>query len=430
MCKAKAQASTQARKGIQKMSTHQSPMPANPAGSGIRYHGFDALRASMMMLGVYLHAVCAYATMDHIWWYKDARTGVAWDLQCLFIHVFRLPMFFVMCGFFAALLVGKRGLPGFCRNRMLRIGAPLVLFGVVLVAFLRPMEYLGRELGRNPDALSRVWIYVSHFRFLTPITTMHLWFLVVLLCLYPLAPLFQWALAGRFGARVDSVFGRLVASPAAPLAMAAVTFLTLLPMHSGILDTPDGIPAPRILAAYAVFFTFGWLLFRRRDVLGVFGGRAWRYLAGALVFAAADLAFVKWQLDLRPARSEAAILGTAASGALFCWLMIFALMGLFLRYANQANARVRWISDSAYWIYLIHPVALLGVQVVLRDLQIAPSLKLVLTLAPSLGILFASYEWMVRGRWLGWLLNGTPRTTTRAANAEEQVGAPAVPQEA
>jgi glucans biosynthesis protein C len=412
------------------MTTNHISTLAASGGSAIRYHGFDALRASMMMLGVYLHALCAYATMDHIWWYKDARTGVAWDLQCLFIHVFRLPMFFVMCGFFAALLVGKRGLPGFWSNRLLRIGAPLVLFGVVLVAILRPMEYLSRELGRNPDALSRVWIYVSHFRFFTPITTMHLWFLVVLMCLYPLAPIFQLALAGRFGTRVDAVFGRLVASPAAPLAMAAVTFLTLLPMHSGILDTPDRIPAARILAAYAVFFTFGWLLFRRRDVLGVFGARAWHYLAGALVFAAANLAFVKWQLDLRPASNQTAILGTAASGALFCWLMIFALMGLFLRYANRANERVRWISDSAYWIYLVHPVALFGMQLLLRDSQIAPSLKLVLTLAPSLGILFASYEWMVRGRWLGWLLNGTPRAATKAANPPQPVRAPAVPQEA
>lgn len=384
----------------------------------------------MMMLGVYLHAVCAYATTDNIWWYKDAQTGTVWDLQCLFIHVFRLPMFFVMCGFFAALLVGKRGLGGFWRNRMLRIGLPLVLFGFVLVGLLRPMEYLGRELGRNPDALRRVWVYVSHFRFLMPLTAMHLWFLIVLLCLYPLAPVLRFTLAGRFGQRVDGVFGSLAASPAAPFVMAIFTFLTLLPMRAGILDTPGVVPAPRILMAYAVFFTFGWLLFRRRDLLGVFGGRAWHYLAGALLFAAAELAFMKWQLDLRPSQSQAAILGTAACGALFCWLMIFALMGLFLRYASQANERVRWVSDSAYWIYLVHPVALFGIQLLLRGLQIAPSLKLLLTLAPSLGILFASYEWMVRGRWLGRLLNGTPRAIRRSVKPEEPVQAPAVAQEA
>ncbi len=392
------------------MTTNHIPMPASPGGLSGRYHGFDALRASMMMLGVYLHAVCAYATMDNIWWYKDAQTSVAWDLQCLFIHVFRLPMFFVMCGFFAALLVTKRGQGGFWRNRMLRIGIPLVVFWFILCAFLRPMEYMGRILGRNPDALQRVWDYASHFRFLTPITTMHLWFLVVLLCLYPLAPVLQYALSGRFGTWVDGIFGKLLASPAAPLAMAFITFLTLLPMHSGILDTPHGaIPEARILAAYAVFFTFGWLLFRRRDLLSGLGGRAWHNLAGALLFAAANLAVVKVQLDLRPVRSALAVLATAATDALFCWLIIFALMGLFLRYANQANARVRWISDSAYWIYLVHPVVLLGIQIVLRDLHIAPVLKFVLTLGPSLGILFASYEWMVRGRSLGWLLNGTPR---------------------
>lgn len=408
------------------MAANHIPMPITPAGPVIRYHGFDALRASMMMLGVYLHAACAYATVDHVWWYKDAQTGMAWDLQLLFIHVFRLPMFFVMCGFFAALLVGKRGLAGFWRNRMMRIGLPLVLFAVVLAGILRPMEYLARELGRTPDALSRVWIYVSHFRFLTPITAMHLWFLIVLLCLYPLATVLQFGLAKRFGQRVDAAFGRLVASPAAPFVLGVVTFLTLLPMHSGILDTPDVVPAPRILVAYSVFFIFGWLLFRRRDLLSVFGGRAWQCLAGALLFAAADMGFMKWQLDLRPTQSQAAILGTAACGALFCWLMIFSLMGLFLRYANQANEWVRWISDSAYWIYLAHPVALFGIQIALRDVHIAPLLKLELTLIPSLGILFASYEWMVRGRWLGWLLNGTRRAATGPAKPQKSVQSPAL----
>jgi surface polysaccharide O-acyltransferase-like enzyme len=335
-----------------------------------------------------------------------------------------------MCGFFAALLVAKRGQGGFWRNRMLRIGLPLVIFLFVLAGLLRPMEYLGRVLGRNPDALQRVWDYASHFRFLTPFTAMHLWFLVVLLCLYPLAPVLQFALAGRFGTRVDAVFGRLLSSPAAPLAMAVLTFLTLLPMHSGILDTPSAIPELRVLGAYAVFFIFGWLLFRRRDLLGLFGGRAWHYLAGALLFAAANLAAVKLQQDLRPARSAAAILATAATDALFCWLMIFALMGLFLRYANQANERVRWISDSAYWIYLVHPVVLLGIQIVLRDLHIAPVLKFVLTLGPSLGILFASYEWMVRGRWLGWLLNGTPRAAKRAVQPQAPVRVVTVSEEA
>jgi hypothetical protein len=402
--------------------------PSNPAGPGglsVRYHGFDALRASMMMLGVYLHAVCAYATMDHIWWYKDARTSVVWDLQCLFIHVFRLPVFYVMCGFFAALLVAKRGQAGFWKNRALRIALPLVIFWFVLLGLLRPMEYLSRELGRNPEALHRAWTYFWHLRFLTPFTATHLWFLIVLLCLYPLAPALQYALRGRFGAWVDGWFGRLFTSPAAPVAMGGVTFLTLLPMHSGILDTPGGLPEPRILAAYAVFFVFGWLMFRRRDLLGTLPGRAWHNLAFALLLALANGVTVKVQLDLRPLRSPGWILATAATDALFCWLMIFALMGLFLRYANQSNERVRWISDSSYWIYLVHPVALLGIQIVLRDLALAPVLKLLITLGPALGILFASYEWMVRGRWLGWLLNGTPVRRDAAPRTETGVNVPA-----
>ena len=36
---------------------------------------------------------------------------IAW-----FVHLFRMPMFFVIAGFFAALLVRKRGIAGMLRN--------------------------------------------------------------------------------------------------------------------------------------------------------------------------------------------------------------------------------------------------------------------------------------------------------------------------
>ena len=69
-----------------------------------RYHAFDGLRGAMMLLGVVIHSAVAYATLDDVWWLKDPQTTQMMDMLTLFLHTFRLPAFFVMAGFFAALL--------------------------------------------------------------------------------------------------------------------------------------------------------------------------------------------------------------------------------------------------------------------------------------------------------------------------------------
>src|SRR5262245_53701393 len=48
------------------------------------------------------------------------------------IHVFRLPLFFLVAGFFAALMLDRRGTAALVRNRGIRIGIPFVV-GVLLV---------------------------------------------------------------------------------------------------------------------------------------------------------------------------------------------------------------------------------------------------------------------------------------------------------
>ena len=36
------------------------------------------------------------------------------------------------------------------------------------------------------------------------------------------------------------------------------------------------------------------------------------------------------------------------------WLFIFGFTGLFIRYASQHSAIMRYVSDSSYWVYLLH----------------------------------------------------------------------------
>src|SRR5438105_1515073 len=81
----------------------------------------------MMMLGIVLHSATLYiaAPPPHVPLVTDPNTSLAMDAIFDFIHSFRMPLFFVLAGFFASLLVEKRGLWGAYKNRLARIAAPL-----------------------------------------------------------------------------------------------------------------------------------------------------------------------------------------------------------------------------------------------------------------------------------------------------------------
>src|SRR6266498_4861018 len=81
---------------------------ARAPSSSPRYHSLDALRGTMMLLGIYLHAAVAFSRHGS-WPWKDGSTTGVFDLSLGLIHAFRMPVFYVMAGFFAALLLEQRG---------------------------------------------------------------------------------------------------------------------------------------------------------------------------------------------------------------------------------------------------------------------------------------------------------------------------------
>ena len=89
-----------------------------------RYYGLDALRGVMMMLGIVLHAANFYlAAPPPIFPIpSDRNNSLFFDLLFHFIHQFRMPTFFVLAGFFSALLVEKRGLWGTYKDCPAKVG--------------------------------------------------------------------------------------------------------------------------------------------------------------------------------------------------------------------------------------------------------------------------------------------------------------------
>ena len=281
--------------------------------SSERYHAFDALRAAMMLLGVFLHSATAYATFPDVWWLKDPHPSQTGDALILLIHTFRLPVFFVMSGFFAALLVERRGPQGFLENRAARLGLPFLLGMLVLYPMLKISSVFAWALTSQPDAWAFTRSWLAQGKLERAIEPMHLWFLEILmwLCLAAaaLAPRLTRALSAPW-------FRSLLGSPLAPVAWAALSFPTLLVSEFGMLDTPHNFaPNFHIVLAYAVFFVFGWGLYCHRESLRLLRRAGWGHVVASSACALLTFFSISQQVARREMRLWPAFLATAALSA-------------------------------------------------------------------------------------------------------------------
>lgn len=96
-----------------------------------RRHDLDALRAIAMLLGILLHAGLSFAPFP--WPVQDTQQSELYGLMFSYIHGFRMPLFFLLSGFFTTMLWRKRGLSALLWHRFKRIFLPLVVFWVLVV---------------------------------------------------------------------------------------------------------------------------------------------------------------------------------------------------------------------------------------------------------------------------------------------------------
>ena len=390
-----------------------------------RYHSLDRLRAVMMLLGLVLHASVSYVPElpeGVAWPYVDARTSPVFDWLIVFIHVFRMPVFFTVAGFFAAFLVATRGIRAFLRHRWSRIGVPFLVGWLLLApATLGAVIYAQRFSAVEPPPL--VTGGAADVIFAEGLL-MHLWFLyhLLLFCagaalVLPLVRRIPEPVRARFLDR----FGRSVHRGGLALLVAAGA-AALYGMRSWTIDYAGGIlPQATVLATYGLFFLFGWLLFKRREVLQSFVRPAWRYFAAGVVCFLAHRYFVNTGCGPAERFCDPAPSGAHLGAVLFLaaaiWFLVYGFLGLFLRYMERPNDHWRYLADASYWMYLVHPPLVMVLPTLFADWAVPAGIKFGLVLAAAAALTLATYHYLVRATFIGKLLNGRryPRAAPRPA---------------
>ncbi|MBS0523787.1 MAG: acyltransferase family protein [Proteobacteria bacterium] len=364
-----------------------------------RYHALDALRAAMMFLGIYLHAVAAY-TPDAGWPWKPAELTktLLWSISV--VHVFRMPIFYAMAGFFAALLIARYGFRRAAWNRFMRIAVPFVVGWIVIWPIVTMLA------GSATYGFDLVWAAFTTGYILRYVHPLHLWFLEYLIVLYVLGAIavagLPLVLSPRKRQLALQAFRAIVRSPWAPLILAVPSFAAQLLMPNPWIEDPPGfIPVFRIVAVYAVPFAFGWLLFLNVDLLDVLPRRAWLYSGLAV---AASVAY-RWSYAL-PVDPAIKFYVIRAVHSVDMWLLILGVAGLFLRYLGDHSAWRRYLCDSSYFLYIAHMPVIIAFQLLLRDVPLPPLAKIFIALGATIAVLLPLYRFAVRPTFIGAVLNG------------------------
>lgn len=380
-----------------------------------RMHGLDNLRAVMMWLGVVIHVAALHCVEPGGLEWRDPQTHPVADLIGLLIHAFRMPVFFVVAGFFMAALAHRRGPMGMLRHRALRVGLPFVVFWLpVFASVVVVSTLLAQPAGQLPALgfdLQSVPATPSGAR----LQTVHLWFLELLMGFAVVAAVF-YGLVPKVPAswRVATAGAcRTMVTRAGGLAAASV-FLAIVSRHH-----PDGIigvsgevlPPLSEWLYYAPFCGFGVVLHQHRDeLLESYKRRVWLNACGGAVFFLAALVLSGLSRTMADGLPYARVLVGLTYGAC-SWLWCLALIGGFLRYLPRRSTLLAYLAATSYWVYLVHLPVLGCVELLMREWQVAFVYKMMVNVFLTSLICLATYELLVRRTWIGRLLNGNPKRT-------------------
>ncbi|MBC3881893.1 acyltransferase family protein [Undibacterium sp. LX40W] len=379
---------------------------AQMSEANARFHYMDNLRALAMLTGVVFHGALAYSVLAHPFWpTADAGQSLLIDAFAWFFHLFRMPLFFVVAGFFAALLAQKSGIGGMLKNRFMRIILPLIVFWpLVYFSMSWLIRYAITDVQNLSPLLQMIKPWLDNPQAPTaPPTLVHLWFLPYVMCfciLVWVASTLEW----------HTYLNGLVAwfDALTPMKKACLVPLSLMP---ALFAVPAPFPAPEsffpqwwALLFYGTYFLIGFRLFHQARFLDQLRPYAPRLLLLSLLAYAVFFYLLQNKAATKTdfLLQMTLVLLQAYTGY---WMTLVCIL-FGQRWLDAHHGFLRYIADASYWVYLVHLPLIFAIQIPLMDVHLHWSVKLSLSVGATLAIAFLSYHLFVRGRLLGRFLNG------------------------
>ncbi|MHA2298460.1 MAG: acyltransferase family protein [Candidatus Hodarchaeales archaeon] len=285
-----------------------------------------------------------------------------------------MGLFFLMGAFFTPRSYDRKGLSTFWKERLLRLGIPLLLY----ILLINPILYSIVDILENPQG-SFLDYYLNH---LTSLVTGPMWFLLGLLIFTFLYTL--WRQTTKYDSLKQYIPEDLSIPKYYYLLLIAIIlgcFTFLFRLISPVDSFPLGFPFG-FFPQYLMMFSVG-IIATRYDWFEKMSNdhvKVW-----AITIAATFVAFFAYFFIFLGIDADFSVLlgGFTLPSLIFslvdniiCMGMIFVLIPIFYKRFNYQGTLLKKLSASSFNMYLIHAPILVAVTLVFASIPLFPAIKL------------------------------------------------------
>jgi surface polysaccharide O-acyltransferase-like enzyme len=342
-----------------------------------RQQGLDRLKAGLTLLVVFHHTAITYGGAGG-WFYRELPQGdrpssILLTFFNAINQAYFMGLFFLIAGYFTPRALQRKNAVAFLRDRFVRLGIPLLVFGWLLgPATIALVQSTLRDRAFF-DVLLALW-QRGQFE------QGPLWFAKALL-LMALASLIVHRLTGwpREGARPFPSNLQLLLA-AIVCGLAAFALRLVWPVGTEWWGLQLGY-----FAGYLILYAAGCLAAQQGWVTSLPEAqvRLWRRLAWCTLPLLAPLALLKNASPLLQASPMGGwnlpALVYAFWEPFVAWGVILALLARAQRASAVSSPLWQRLSRRAYAIYVIHPLPVVAIALAWRDVPAPPLLKFAIT---------------------------------------------------
>ncbi|WP_371363693.1 Glucans biosynthesis protein C [Sporomusa rhizae] len=333
-----------------------------------RVYFLDNLKAFIILLMVVFHVAMGYTTWDLKWWtVNDIQTHGFFDLFILETDVYIMPIMFLVAGYFAPMVLVKKGATGFWQDKLKRIIVPWV-GGVLFIAPLVAYSTFYSRMDTPPN-------YLSFYRdgFWGPYYQQaQYWFLGLLALFFLVLTIAYQINPAYFKKSLQMSTPPLWFFPAFTLLTAASFFIINLFFWNDAWVNVKYLfmIQPVRLVLHLCYFGLGVYAWKHSWFTA--GGYTPRLLTWGLAALIMLFVFLAYRVTftLIPNVPVLAKVGHAFTHAAFSLTATFALIALFQRFFDSNAYLWRRLAANSYTIFFIHQCVIIPIGCTVQKMAI------------------------------------------------------------
>jgi len=359
----------------------------------LRYYNLDFLRAFAMMMGLVMHAPLLFWQPDFakVFGIGNIAPAEEWiNIIGRYINNWRMPLFFLLSGFFSVLIIKRKGTSQFIRDRLIRVGLTCLVFSSLYDIADGSFDFTTHHLW----FLYELMIFVFFFSFLyraqtikdlldREISTRILLILFLwLVATVPLANILNnwwhplaWKPSTTY---FDLKLGNMVYYFS--YFLVGVIFYSNQHIFTKLKNS-------KTILAIGILAVLAFLLRVCSDYLTLGGLDDLRNLA-------------QMQFDPIMVICNSLLIGVNT----ILWCLFF--IGLTSKFIVSGSAILRWFVELSYPIYIIHIIPIAMMSALFYRAGLSQPVILVLTIIAGFIVCVILYYILIKFTPLSWLING------------------------